>query len=75
MYIDHTYIMSLSVLLACADRVQTGIQSFIYMKGQDFSFVYQFGYTYGHTLIVLFFFKAFGYFNLWLLKTDQCETN
>ena len=43
-YIDHTYIMHLAVTLACADRMQTGIQSVIYTKGQDFSFVYQFGY-------------------------------
>ena len=33
-----------AVPLARADRIQTGIQSVIYMKGQDFSFVYQFGY-------------------------------
>ena len=44
MYIDRTYIMYLAVPLARADRIQTGIQSVIYMKGQDFSFVYQFGY-------------------------------
>ena len=30
--------------LARADRIQTGIHSVIYMKGQDFRFVYQFGY-------------------------------
>ena len=52
MYIDHTYIMYIAVPLARADRIQTGIQSVIsYMNGQDFSFVYQFGYlrtyTYG----------------------------
>ena len=40
MYIDRTYIMYLAVPLARADRIQTGIQSVIYMKGQDFSFVY-----------------------------------
>ena len=44
MYIDRTYIMYLAVPLARADRIQTGIQSVIYMKGQDLSFVYQFGY-------------------------------
>ena len=35
--------MYLAVLLARADRIETGIQSVIYMTGQDFSFVYQFG--------------------------------
>ena len=44
MYIDLTYIMYLAVPLAHADKIQTSIQSVIYMKGQDFSFVYQFGY-------------------------------
>ena len=34
----------LSCPLARADRIQTGIQSVTFMKGQDFSFVYQFGY-------------------------------
>ena len=38
------YIMYLAVPFARADRIQTGIQCVIYMKGQDFSFVYQFGY-------------------------------
>ena len=44
MYIDHTYIMYLAVPVACEDRIQTGIQSVIYMNTQYFSFVYQFRY-------------------------------
>ena len=54
MYIDFIYIMYLAVRLARADRIQTGIQSVIYIKGQDFSIVYQFGY-YRHIYIVLLF--------------------
>ena len=51
MYIDPTYIMYLAVPLACADRQQTSIQSVtcIYMKGQDFSFVYQLWYLRTYT--------------------------
>ena len=36
--------MHFAVPLARADRIQTGIQSLIFMNGQDCSFVYQFGY-------------------------------
>ena len=44
--------MYLTAPLARADRIQTGIQSVIYMKGQDFSFVYQFGYLRTETYCV-----------------------
>ena len=43
-YIDSTCIVYLAIPLACADRIQTDIQPVIYMGGQDFSFVYQFGH-------------------------------
>ena len=59
MYIDRTYIMYLAVPLARADRIQTGIQSVIYMKGQDLGTC--------DIDILCFYLKAFGYFNFRLL--------
>ena len=58
MYIDQILIVYLAAPLARADKLQTGIQSVIYMKGQDFSFVYQFGYlqTYTHCVFIQKFF-------------------
>ena len=57
MYIDQIHIIYLAAPLARADKIQTGIQSVIYMKGQDFSFVISLG-IYRHIRIV-FLFKSF----------------
>ena len=53
--IDHTYVMYLAVPLVHADRIQTGIQSIIYINGKDFSFVYPFGHLQTYT----YYLKAF----------------